>query len=59
MSERPIEELKAGYKFRDSLVPKADAILAGSPVWYGWALMEAFMAGIDYARTRARDEAGD
>jgi len=50
MTDRPIEELKTGNAFRDSLVPKADDNRSGAPLWHGWAIMEAFLAGIDYAR---------
>lgn len=53
MSDRPIEELNAGDEFRSSLVARADADNHGSPLWYGWALMDAFLAGIDYARSHA------
>lgn len=49
--ERPIEELMAGEAFRNSLVHRADADNHGAPLWHGWALMDAFLAGIDYART--------
>lgn len=53
MSEsRPIEELKAGDDFRNSLVTRADADHHGAPLWYGWALMDAFLAGIDWERKR-------
>ncbi len=49
MDERPIEELQAGEEFRRSLLPRADGDLHGAPLWHGWAIMEAFLAGIDYA----------
>jgi hypothetical protein len=48
---RPIEELQAGNAFRDTLVSRADGFANGhAPLWHGWALMDAFLAGIDYAR---------
>lgn len=50
MSERPIEEIQAGDDFRKGLIEKADSTHHGAPLWYGWALMAAFLAGIDYAR---------
>lgn len=50
VSERPIEELKAGDAFRQSMLPKADSDFHGAPLWHGWVIMEAFLAGIDYAR---------
>lgn len=53
-TERPLEELQAGNEFRKSLCPRADAAKDGSPLWHGWAIMDAFLAGIDYARKRAQ-----
>lgn len=50
MTDRPIEEIQAGDAFRMSLVPRCDMIRVGAPLWHGWALMDAFLAGIDYAR---------
>lgn len=45
------EELQAADAFRNTLLDLADARdAAGAPLWYGWALMDAFLAGIDYAR---------
>jgi hypothetical protein len=52
--ERPIEELQAGNAFRDTLIPHADGERSGAPVWHGWAIMDAFLAGIDYARSKPR-----
>ena len=54
MSKRPVEELLAGEQFRDSLVVRADAWDGHYPLWHGWVIMDAFLAGIDYAR---REEA--
>lgn len=50
MTERDIKELQAGNTFRDSLVPRCDRLISGAPLWHGWAIMDAFLAGIDYAR---------
>jgi hypothetical protein len=50
--ERPIEELQAGDEFRRSLVAAANAHSGGAPLWHGWALMDAFLAGVDWARAR-------
>ncbi len=49
-AERPIEELVAANAFRDALKPQADALHFGAPLWHGWALFNAFLAGVDYAR---------
>lgn len=48
-AERPIEEIQAGDAFVQSLVPRAD-VARPYPLWHGWAIMDAFLAGIDYAR---------
>lgn len=55
MTDRPIEELRAGNDFRDKLVAKADADRSGAPLWHGWALMDAFLAGIDWERKRVQN----
>lgn len=56
-TDRPIDELAAGHALRETLVPKADGFANGhAPLWHGWALMEAFLAGIDYGR-QTRDGA--
>lgn len=47
--ERPIEELRAGDAFRNSMKERADRN-GPAPLWHGWVIMEAFLAGIDYAR---------
>jgi hypothetical protein len=46
----PIGDLEAGDKFRRSLLKKADDNITGAPLWHGWAIMDAFLAGIEYAR---------
>ncbi len=35
----------AAHQFRESMVSRADGTLHAGPVWYGWALVEAFAAG--------------
>lgn len=41
----------AAYVFRDSLVSMADQMAHGLyPMWYGWALVDAFIAGAKWAR---------
>lgn len=49
-ADRSADELNAGESFRQSLVPRADEIRHSAPLWHGWALMEAFLAGVDYGR---------
>ena len=52
MSKRPFEELAAGNNYRNSMIEKADGVApSGAVMWHGWALMDAFLAGVDYARS--------
>lgn len=53
MTERDIKEIQAGNTFRDTLVPRADSMSGHAPLWHGWVIMDAFLAGIDYAREDA------
>jgi hypothetical protein len=48
--DRPIEDIQAGDEFRKSLLDHADEWKGRAPLWHGWALMDAFLAGIDHAR---------
>lgn len=48
--DRPIEDLEAANAFRDSMVARADSEWHGAPLWHGWALFDAFLAGIDHER---------
>jgi hypothetical protein len=50
VKDRPIEDLLAGDEFRRSLKPRADAWNGPAPLWHGWAVMDAFLAGVDHAR---------
>lgn len=50
-SGRPIEEIVAGDAFRNSMLFRVDGTAPdGAPLWHGWVIMDAFLAGIDYAR---------
>jgi len=48
--DRPDEDFQAADAFRKTLFPRADGELYGSPVFYGWAIMESFLAGINLGR---------
>lgn len=48
--DRPIEDLQAADAFRDTLLSQADATRWGAPLWHGWAIFDAFLAGVDHAR---------
>jgi hypothetical protein len=47
---RPLEEIQAGHVFLATLIPRADDPV--NLLWHGWAIMDAFLAGIDYARAQ-------
>lgn len=50
-AKRPIADLEAANSFRDSLVARSDGRSgSGAPLWHGWAIFEAFLAGLDHAR---------
>ena len=46
----PVEDLVVCDEFiHKQMVPLADFFSGSYPVWYGWALREAFMAGMKHA----------
>jgi hypothetical protein len=47
-----VEVLRAGDAFRESLFPRADAHRGPYPLWHGWALMDAYLAGVRAERER-------
>lgn len=53
MTDRPIEDLQAANEFRNSLLPRADAHNGPAPLWHGWAVFDAFLAGMDHGRNTA------
>lgn len=48
--ETPKEWVDAGWRFREELVPRADSWLGHAPLWHGWAIMDAFIEGIKWAK---------
>jgi hypothetical protein len=48
--DRPIEDLRAADAFRATLIARADHYNSGAPLWHGWAIFDAFLAGMDYKR---------
>ncbi|MCK1389016.1 hypothetical protein [Bradyrhizobium sp. 21] len=54
--ERSIEEINASFAFLQTLVDHADAFEGEVPLWRGWALLEAFFAGIAYSSRVANEE---
>lgn len=49
--KRADDEIEAGDAFRRDMVAKAD-IRDPYPAWRGWVIMDAFLAGIDWARAQ-------
>jgi hypothetical protein len=52
-SDQNYQALSAAYGFVSSIVPRADRKVGESPMWYGWAVREGFMAGFHYANATA------
>lgn len=51
MSEDEIKDIEAGDAFRKHMVPLADSQDAsGAPLWYGWVIMTAYLAGLRAGR---------
>ena len=42
------DALDKAYAFVDIMKTRADKWDGAVPMWYGWALREAFLAGIEY-----------
>lgn len=43
-------EVLAAYECVESMVPRADGEQGGGSWWFGWALREAFLAGVQWQR---------
>jgi len=43
------EDVRAAMAYVDRVVDAADLNVGGAPAWYGWALREAFLAGVSHA----------
>jgi hypothetical protein len=50
VQDRPIEDLEAADAFRATLLNRADGYRGPAPLWHGWAIFDAFLAGMDHAR---------
>lgn len=49
LKERQLEELEAADLHVRMQVPRADSFNGHAPLWHGWALTDAFFAGVDWA----------
>lgn len=45
-------DVLAAYDFVEKMVPRADAFNGDAPLWHGWALREAFVAGAAWQTKR-------
>lgn len=45
-----LADLIKATHYRDSMCNKADGRLNWAPVWYGWALVEAYLTGLKQGR---------
>ena len=45
------QDITAAYKYVDSVLDTSDS--RDSYMWHGWAIREAFLAGISYAQNQA------
>ena len=43
-------EILVAHEFVTRMQERADARWGGAPLWHGWALREAFLAGVQWAR---------
>ena len=46
------KNIDAAYNFVDKMVERADKMENGCPMWYGWALREAFLAGAEHEKKK-------
>lgn len=50
-AEPALNELAAAADFTNALIPRADVYTReGYPAWHGWALTDAFIAGITFGK---------
>lgn len=50
----PSEPIDAAYKFVESMVSRADSSAGGAPMWFGWALTDAFLAGVEFHKSSVK-----
>jgi hypothetical protein len=46
----------AGAAYRSTLLTRADGTLNGCPFWHGWAIMDAFLAGVAHTQKKDKTE---
>jgi hypothetical protein len=50
-----VDDLVAASKFRDSLLSKADGQEGPFPYWHGWAIVQAYLAGLTAGRKQSEE----
>jgi hypothetical protein len=50
----PLELIREADAFRDTLITKADAHNGPYPLWHGWAILDAYIAGVMAERNRGK-----
>jgi hypothetical protein len=48
--------VEAGAAYRATILPRADGTLNGYPFWHGWAIMDAFLAGVAHTQKKDKTE---
>lgn len=52
-SDAPLsQDVLAAYDYVDRVADVADLKVGGAPAWHGWALREAFLAGVSHAENK-------
>jgi len=46
------ENIVAAGEYRQKLIDRADGMIGLFPVWYGWAIVDAFLAGAEYQKSK-------
>jgi hypothetical protein len=56
--EPSADDLVAANEFRERMVPRADGTSPAGPfpMWYGWVIVDAFLAGIRWEKARTERE---
>jgi hypothetical protein len=53
MTQKPtLQEIQAGDAFRKTMIKRSDATFGSAPLWHGWVIMDAFLAGMMWERNR-------
>ena len=56
MSDVPVTDLVAADEFRETLLARADAFAGQAPLWHGWVISDAYVAGLNAGRAERQRE---